>query len=297
MLEINKPYVYRIKNKTTGQFYYGSKYSKVCCYTTFWKDYFTSSATIRKLIKLYGKDDWDIKILKTYQTAREALLNEQKYIKRCFKSKYSLNLRYFEYNGESLDDLDTIEKMVMTRKIPDENGKTSYLIGGRKTADTKKSIIMPDGRSLMQVTVDKTAQIRHNRGDYKKLSKEMTGVGKGICPERKICVYCDANTNLGNYFRWHGENCKKNPNITEEQLKKREPWNKTKEDGTTRKVSDATRLKNKLAQQKLVSAFDVQTLKFVRINKDIFNEFKHIRYYGTTHSKVKEILKLKEINE
>lgn len=273
MLEMNKPYVYRIKNKTTKQFYYGSKYSKICCYTTFWKDYFTSSATIKKLIKLYGKDDWEIKILKTYQTAREAHLSEQKYIKRCFRSKYSLNLRYFEYNDESLDELDPVEKMVMTRKIPDENGETSYIIGGRNTAKTKKSIILPDGRTLMQATVDKTALIRKERGDYEKMSQDLSGPGKGLCPEKKTCEYCLTEITTGNYFRWHGENCKMNPNITEEQLKKREPHNKGKS-------SSAKGLPNEKLKG-FVSAYDLENKINVRVQKEVFDSNPNLVGMGT----------------
>lgn len=40
------------------------------------------------------------------------------------------------------------------------------------------------------------------------------------------CEYCHAQIDKCNYSRWHGTNCKNNPNITKNQLKKREPWNK-----------------------------------------------------------------------
>lgn len=187
MHEINKPYVYRIKNRITNQFYYGSKYSAIsCCYTLFWKNYFTSSPTVHKLNKLYGKESWDIKIIKTYNTPREALLAEQKHIKRGFKSKYSLNLRYFEYKGESLEDLNPVEKMVMTRKILNKNGVSSYILGGRKTAETKKTTILDDGRTLMQATVDKGAELRKNRGDYVKLAQEISDKGGFLLRKKNL---------------------------------------------------------------------------------------------------------------
>ena len=286
MLEMNKPYIYRIKNKITGQFYYGSKYSSVCCYTTFWKDYFTSSSTIKKLIKLYGINNWDIKILKTYQTAREALMNEQKYIKRCFKSKYSLNLRYFNYNNETLDDINPVDKMIMTRKIINNNGETSYILGGRKTAKTKKSLILSDGRTLMQATVDKTTETRKNRGDYEKLSQELTGVGKGIGSEIRVCEYCSKETNSGNYTRWHGLNCIMNPNITEEQILKRVPHNK----GKTSSIKG-------LPNEKLkgfVSAYDLEKKINIRVSKKIFDLNPNLVGMGTKGTpsyKEKEISK------
>ena len=279
MQEINKPYVYRIKNRITNQFYYGSKYSAIsCCYTLFWKNYFTSSPTVHKLNKLYGKESWDIKIIKTYNTPREALLAEQKYIKRCFKSKYSLNLRYFEYNNEYLEDLDPVEKMVMTRKIPNENGVSSYILGGRKTAETKKLTILSDGRSLMQATADKGAELRKKRGDYEKLSQEVSDKG-GVCSERKICEFCLSNITLGNYARWHGNNCKMNPDITDEQLKKREPANKGSQ------KTEAEKLANSLAQQGIVTAYDLENKIIIRLSKEEFDKHKDIKYVGITSKK------------
>lgn len=276
MQEINKPYVYRIKNRITNQFYYGSKYSVMCCYTLFWKNYFTSSPTVHKLNELYGKESWDIKIIKTYNTAREALLSEQKYIKRCFKSKYSLNLRYFEYNNEHLEDLNPVEKMVMTRKILNENGESSYILGGRKTAETKKLTILSDGRSLMQATADKGAEFRRKRGDYEKLSQEISDKG-GFCTNRKICEYCSANITLGNYARWHGDNCKKNPDINLETL------SIIRSCGKGRAKTEDERLANSLSQKGIVSAFCLVTCKNIKIEKEEFDKYKGIKYVGQTH--------------
>ena len=62
----NLPYVYFIINKTTGLKYIGSKYSKNCDSRDFWITYFTSSRSVKYLIKKYGKKDFDFKILNSH---------------------------------------------------------------------------------------------------------------------------------------------------------------------------------------------------------------------------------------
>lgn len=79
---IYKPYVYILKFKQTTQFYIGVKYGKNANPELFWVKYFTSSKTIKNLVKLYGKDAFDYRILKTFTTAEKALKYEQTIIRR-----------------------------------------------------------------------------------------------------------------------------------------------------------------------------------------------------------------------
>lgn len=52
------PYVYIIKNKTTGLKYVGVKYAKNADPEKFWVTYFTSSKHVKKLINMFGKEDF-----------------------------------------------------------------------------------------------------------------------------------------------------------------------------------------------------------------------------------------------
>jgi len=38
---------------------------------------------------------------------------------------------------------------------------------------------------------------------------------------KKKCHFCNKNYDLGNYSRYHGEKCKKNPNVSKEEMTKR----------------------------------------------------------------------------
>ena len=60
-------YTYFIKNKITGQFYYGSRYRNIKFKRTpiedFWVYYFTSSTNVTALINEHGKDSFDVSII------------------------------------------------------------------------------------------------------------------------------------------------------------------------------------------------------------------------------------------
>ena len=218
------PYVYRIKNKITGHFYYGCKYAKNCSPDTFWKEYFTSSETIAEMLIEYPPELWDTKIIKIGGTPADVLSFEGKLIKRTLRSEKSLNFRYHEtYCG--VNEI-IVAKMLKKRNTPNEEGITSYQTGGRKCADTKINTVLDNGISLMQQTVNKTAETRRERGDFIELSERIKANG-GI-GYYHTCEHCGKSEKGGNFGRWHGENCKMNPNITVEQLLKREPHNKIK---------------------------------------------------------------------
>lgn len=89
------PYVYIIKNKTTQLKYLGVRYAKNCHPNDFWVTYFTSSKLVKKLIDLYGKEDFYIKILHKFPNDPEkAVLKEAHYFPMIKKRDDYLNLTY-----------------------------------------------------------------------------------------------------------------------------------------------------------------------------------------------------------
>ena len=77
-----EPYVYLLKFKPTDKFYLGVKYGKNANPEFFWVKYFTSSKIIKNLIKTYGKESFEYKILKTFDCPEKALKYEQTIIRR-----------------------------------------------------------------------------------------------------------------------------------------------------------------------------------------------------------------------
>jgi general stress protein YciG len=86
------PYVYIVKNKTTGLKYLGVRYAKSCHPDDLWKTYFTSSSLIKTLINAYGKEDFYVKVLHKYPNEPDqAILREAKYFSFIKERKDYLN--------------------------------------------------------------------------------------------------------------------------------------------------------------------------------------------------------------
>lgn len=92
------PYVYLIKNKTTGLKYVGVEYScrtKIAHPNNLWNIYFTSSKSVHKLIDVFGKDDFLVRILHKYPNDPEsAIQKEAEYFKLIRNKEDYINLCY-----------------------------------------------------------------------------------------------------------------------------------------------------------------------------------------------------------
>lgn len=90
------PYVYFLKNKTTGLKYIGVRYAQGSCPSDFWNTYFTSSSFVKKLVDIYGRNDFKYRIIHIFDKAEDAILKENDYllmIKDKNKKNY-MNLNY-----------------------------------------------------------------------------------------------------------------------------------------------------------------------------------------------------------
>jgi len=77
-----QPYSYRVIHKTSKKFYYGIQYGKDAHPNNLWNTYFTSSITIKELIYVFGKDDFEFEIRQLFQNSNEAKKWEQKVLKK-----------------------------------------------------------------------------------------------------------------------------------------------------------------------------------------------------------------------
>jgi hypothetical protein len=79
-----KPYTYLIKHRPTGKVYYGFRSAnKVDPQEDLWKQYFTSSPNVQKLIEETGKDSFDVEVRKVFETKEQAVAWETKVLRRC----------------------------------------------------------------------------------------------------------------------------------------------------------------------------------------------------------------------
>lgn len=88
-------YTYLVRNKITGQFYYGFRCRNIKLKRTpeqdLWVNYFTSSKKIINLIKDYGKDSFETQILLRDIDPNKCYILEQKLISENIKNKLCLN--------------------------------------------------------------------------------------------------------------------------------------------------------------------------------------------------------------
>lgn len=88
-------YTYLVRNKITGQFYYGFRCKNVKLKRhpedDLWVKYFTSSKKISNLIKEYGKDSFECVILSKDAVPDKCYILEQKLISENIKNKLCLN--------------------------------------------------------------------------------------------------------------------------------------------------------------------------------------------------------------
>jgi len=216
-------------------FYYGVKYGKDANPETFWKKYFTSSKKVKLLVEKHGVESFDVEIRRTFQTPQDAKQWEDRVLRKIIHLDGCLNV---SLGGDAL-------KAHKHRSLKNKDGLSSYDLAALKGKETRLA-----------------------RGDYENMKP----------PKFKnnvTCEFCGVVTNEGNLARWHGKNCKLNPDITEEQIKSRKikhPRKLTKE----QKENLSAKSKGK------VTAWDLTDGKTVKISKD---EFTKTRYVGLTSKK------------
>jgi len=79
-----KPYTYLIKHRPSGKVYYGFRCAnKVEPHNDLWKNYFTSSPGVQKLIEETGVDSFDTEIRRVFETKEQAIAWETRVLHRC----------------------------------------------------------------------------------------------------------------------------------------------------------------------------------------------------------------------
>lgn len=106
-----------------------------------------------------------------------------------------------------------------TKESHNKGVRTRKLIGSYKGGAKKR--LETIGDNIYEIT-KKSAETKRDNGTFKEMSEQMKGTQIG---KFHICEYCGKEVKGTNFKRWHGDNCKSNPNITKEQLEKRKPGN------------------------------------------------------------------------
>jgi hypothetical protein len=76
-------YTYLIRNKTSNKWYYGVKYDKNCDTDSIGKYYFSSSKSLKDLIRVEGVENFTFEVRKIFNSVEKAKIWEHRFLKRC----------------------------------------------------------------------------------------------------------------------------------------------------------------------------------------------------------------------
>jgi hypothetical protein len=193
-------YVYYIRHKPTGKFYYGSRYNHVT-HNLFpaqdlWHTYFTSSKEIARLRKETGNDSFEYQIIFTDKDTDKCFEYEQNLIKENIKDPLCVNKRYFDsINGT---------------KVFSTFGKTLSSKGKPKSEETKQRMRKPKSAEHRQTMSERQKQnggngpATHTAESKNKIKEAMILLPR----ENKVCPHCNKEGGFLSMSRWHFDNCK-----------------------------------------------------------------------------------------
>ena len=79
---VSTPYTYFLKNKVTGEKYYGVRYARGCHPSDLWTTYFSSSKQVAERIIKYGASSFDFEVRKVFSSPQTARTWEEKVLRR-----------------------------------------------------------------------------------------------------------------------------------------------------------------------------------------------------------------------
>lgn len=212
------PYTYELFFKPTNQYYYGVRYAKGCDPTDLFVKYFSSSKHIHNLINEFGIDSFEYRVLKKFTNKKEACEHE----KMLLESVNASNNGSFINKANNMPNHDNSGLKIIHHKVT-----------GKETFHDPK-IELPIGW-LYGRSMDHNDKISKSLIGHIPWNKGIKLGPSGSCSEERRenikksrlktekikCEFCDKECDPGNHKRFHGYNCKYNPNIDESILKER----------------------------------------------------------------------------
>jgi hypothetical protein len=180
-------YVYKITNKITNQFYYGSRTNNVKQNRhpedDLWKHYFTSSSRIKEMIEEYGIDSFEYEILSKYDDYKDCFWEEQRLIFESKENKLRINKTYVDpvtgkkvlttYN-ESLEEKQKRADKISKAKKGKFNSNGHF--GLKHTEETK--IKMRESQARLGYT--HSDETKEKMKKYKRTAEHATKLGESL---------------------------------------------------------------------------------------------------------------------
>jgi hypothetical protein len=218
------PYVYLVTNKITNEFYYGSRCKNVKENRTpeedFWIHYFTSSKEIKKQIKEYGKELFDIQIIMKDEDYDKCYWFEQQLIKENIKNLLCMNGTYVDPDTKT----NKFSTAGSVRPLFSEEWrkKMSESHKGERNINYGKSLTTAALEKLSNSKLGKKQSAEHkkkNSDSNKGENNHMFGKSHTSKALQKIkdsannrltvtCPCCGKSGKISAMKRWHFDKCK-----------------------------------------------------------------------------------------
>ena len=192
-----KPYFYKILHKNTGKIYVGSQYGKNSDSKNLLESYFTSSVYVKRLIKEYGTDSFEILTIKERPDARQ------------YEQRYLLKM-YYAFGKDKFCDIFINKNLspgiLLTREIIEKANikrKVSNSISSKK--------LLEEGRHNFQLFTNASEYEHVRKLRSEKMMNNTYGLGRIMTDEtrNKIAESVKGNTNVRNTKWWNNGNKRK----------------------------------------------------------------------------------------
>lgn len=246
---IYTPYFYIIKQKSTGMYYAGSRFAKDCDpKELLTKDgYYTSSNTVKSLLKKDGIDSFKILRIKTFESGEQALAYETRFLKkvdaannRKFLNKHNNDSRLIFFGSEEFIAI-LSEKYGVTNSmfIPgmidrikksnlEKHGveSTNALETVKDKKNATKLIRYGDQNYNNQIKTKATKLEKYGNANYNNVAKSKSTMMERYGTDsnfktiehkdrartnaliRAVCPHCNKEGQMISIKRWHYDNCK-----------------------------------------------------------------------------------------
>jgi len=148
----NIPYTYLIGWSKHNKWYYGSRSSKYCHPSEFWKTYFTSSKYVNSFRIRFGEPDV-IQIRKTFTKSHDCLIWEHKVLRRIKADVSNLflneNIGSSKFNTANKAPAKTKEGIkIGLVSLDDNRWKTGEIVGLQKNVPNKSGAKLKETRKI-----------------------------------------------------------------------------------------------------------------------------------------------------
>lgn len=245
-MNIYIPYFYIIKHIPSGKLYAGSKFGKDANPSNFMIDsgYTTSSKIINSLIEKNGLNSFLVLKIKTFKTGLEAYNYETRFLT---KSNAASNPKFINAHNNKLITFGTPQYrnlMIKLYGVEHNSQLESTKLKRVLTYKTKTGYDYPTQNPEVLIKRKLTklekygSENYHNTSKMKETLENKYGVDswaktpEGILNSKYLmqkvnsaehyCIWCSKTIVGPNYNKWHGDNCKLNPN----SLNKNRTFNK-----------------------------------------------------------------------